>query len=59
MSASPGFSAYDADADYAALDEHARAILDCWFGAPGSASSGLERTDLQEDQISEVAYSAA
>src|ERR1700733_11821583 len=33
-SGSSGFSAYDADADYAALDEHARAIFDCWFGAP-------------------------
>jgi len=43
MSASPGFSAYDADADYAALDEHARAILDCWFGAPGSATCGKDR----------------
>ncbi|MGF6723861.1 uncharacterized protein (DUF924 family) [Paraburkholderia sp. GAS41] len=29
--------------DYAALDERARAILDCWFGAPGSATFGLDR----------------
>ncbi len=36
-------SAYDADADYAALDEHARAVLDCWFGAPGSATFGQDR----------------
>ncbi|MGF7135190.1 uncharacterized protein (DUF924 family) [Paraburkholderia sp. EB58] len=42
-SGSSGFSAYDADADYAALDEHARAMLDCWFGAPGSATFGKDR----------------
>jgi hypothetical protein len=42
-SGSSGFSAYDADADYAALDEHARAIFDCWFGAPGSATFGKDR----------------
>jgi uncharacterized protein (DUF924 family) len=40
---SPGFPAYDAAADYAALDEHARAILDTWFGAPGSATCGQDR----------------
>jgi uncharacterized protein (DUF924 family) len=43
MSGSSGFSAYDADADYSALDEHARAILDCWFGAPDSATFGKDR----------------
>jgi uncharacterized protein (DUF924 family) len=43
MSAPSGWSAYDADADYAALDARARAILDCWFGAPGSSTFGHDR----------------
>lgn len=43
MSVSSGSSSYDAGADYAALDEPARAILDCWFGAPGSATFGQDR----------------
>lgn len=30
-------------AEYAALDERARDVLDCWFGAPGSASHGHDR----------------
>jgi uncharacterized protein (DUF924 family) len=30
-------------AHYAALDERARAVLDCWFGAPGSATHGHDR----------------
>ena len=30
-------------ADYAALDEHARDVLDCWFGIPGSATHGHDR----------------
>ncbi|RDK01336.1 DUF924 family protein [Paraburkholderia lacunae] len=30
-------------ADYAALDPHARAVLDCWFGAPDSPTFGQER----------------
>jgi uncharacterized protein (DUF924 family) len=38
-----GSSAYNVDADYAALDERARAVLDCWFGAPGSATFGQDR----------------
>ena len=33
---------YDAMADYAALDARARAVLDCWFGAPGSATYGQD-----------------
>lgn len=30
-------------ADYAALDGRARDVLDCWFGAPGSATHGHDR----------------
>jgi uncharacterized protein (DUF924 family) len=30
-------------ADYAALDERAREVLDSWFGAPGSATFGTDR----------------
>ncbi|WP_144155812.1 DUF924 family protein [Paraburkholderia sp. BCC1885] len=46
---SSGSAAYDSHAeyaehaDYAALDQRAHAILDCWFGAPGSASFGQDR----------------
>jgi uncharacterized protein (DUF924 family) len=43
MSGPSGSSAYDVGADYAALDEHARAILDCWFGTPDSATFGKDR----------------
>jgi uncharacterized protein (DUF924 family) len=42
-SGSSGSPAYDAAADYIELDEHARAVLDCWFGAPGSATFGQDR----------------
>jgi uncharacterized protein (DUF924 family) len=34
---------YDATADYATLDASARAVLDCWFGTPGSATYGQDR----------------
>jgi uncharacterized protein (DUF924 family) len=30
-------------ADYAALDQRARDVLDCWFGSPGSATYGHDR----------------
>jgi uncharacterized protein (DUF924 family) len=30
-------------ADYAALDPRARDVLECWFGAPGTADFGVER----------------
>jgi uncharacterized protein (DUF924 family) len=43
MSAPSDLPAYAADADYAALDAQARAILDCWFGAPGSSTFGHDR----------------
>lgn len=43
MSGSSGSTDYDTAADYAALDERARAVLDCWFGAPGSATYGQDR----------------
>ena len=44
MSGLSGSVVYDAVADYAALDERARAVLDFWFGAPGSATYGQDRT---------------
>jgi uncharacterized protein (DUF924 family) len=43
MNRQPGPVAYDAAVDYAALDEDARAVLDCWFGAPGSTTYGQDR----------------
>ncbi len=43
MSGQSGSVAHDATADYAALDERARAVLDCWFGAPDSATYGQDR----------------
>jgi len=46
MSATAGPSGspdYDAAADYAALAEPARAVLDCWFGEPDSATFGRDR----------------
>ena len=43
MSVQSGSVAHDATADYAALDERARAVLDCWFGAPDSATYGQDR----------------
>jgi uncharacterized protein (DUF924 family) len=43
MSARSGSDPYDAAADYAALDGRARAVLDCWFGTPDSATYGQDR----------------
>ena len=43
MSGLSGSVGDDAAADYAALDERARDVLDCWFGAPGSATYGQDR----------------
>ncbi|WP_153102161.1 DUF924 family protein [Paraburkholderia hayleyella] len=34
---------YRTEADYAALDVRAKAVLDCWFGAPDSADYGQRR----------------
>lgn len=39
----PGAGGAAMSAEYAALDPDARAVLDCWFGAPGSAELGQER----------------
>ena len=36
-------TSYDYAADYAALDLRAREVLDCWFGAPRSATFGQDR----------------
>ncbi|SDH77927.1 DUF924 family protein [Paraburkholderia phenazinium] len=43
MSGLSGPAAYDVAEDYAALDALARAVLDCWFGTPGSATYGHDR----------------
>ncbi|MEW6345117.1 MAG: DUF924 family protein [Paraburkholderia sp.] len=43
MSGPTESATYDGAADYAALDARARAVLDCWFGAPGSATYGQDR----------------
>ena len=43
MSGLSGTVTHGASADYAALDERARAVLDFWFGAPGSATYGQDR----------------
>jgi uncharacterized protein (DUF924 family) len=43
MSGLSGSVAYDAAADYAALDERARVVLDSWFGAPDSVTYGQDR----------------
>ncbi|APA85334.1 DUF924 domain-containing protein [Paraburkholderia sprentiae WSM5005] len=34
---------YSFEADYAALAPRVREVLDCWFGAPGTAEHGTER----------------
>jgi len=43
MNGAAGSVTYDCAADYAALDVRAQAVLDCWFGAPGSATYGQDR----------------
>jgi uncharacterized protein (DUF924 family) len=43
MNALSGSVPYDTAADYAALDQRARAVLDCWFGAPDSVTYGQDR----------------
>lgn len=43
MADEPVESPYSMQADYAALAPQARAVLDCWFGAPDSPTFGEER----------------
>jgi uncharacterized protein (DUF924 family) len=34
---------YSPERDYASLDARSRAVLDCWFGVPGSSEYGTDR----------------
>ncbi|SEI77598.1 DUF924 family protein [Paraburkholderia diazotrophica] len=43
MSARFDAAGYSTQGDYASLDAHARDVLDCWFGTPGSDEYGTDR----------------